>query len=411
MCSRMAASAGSSRAPAALQDGEGACVVAQGVFVGIDAARPVAGAHQVARTARTVFAVAEVMAERLQVFEARRAGFRAGLRAPCRRADAARCAAAAAGSGTRRRAPWCWRSDSAAPDAAQLRRCMPAVAPARAARHRTAASSSAGSAAASGPPRRSSADSNSGPRIAALCSVRRAARRQAVHAREQQALDRRWHFDRCRPPHRSASDRRRRGSGRRSRSGRGPPPRDTSGLPPAWRTIRSCNAGSKGDVAATEERRQQGLDRICRRAAPAAARCARLGRSRAPPGSNGGRPVSTTSNGRSHSQSASVGHGFDRRRVGPLQVLEHEHQRPLGEAALEHRAQRHRDLALEPLGLDLARSLDATAGRGCSRRPEPPARSRRRQRRSRACRARPLRARTPASRPARCRSPRRRGRP
>ncbi|HVQ25926.1 MAG TPA: hypothetical protein VMV01_12150, partial [Planctomycetota bacterium] len=50
--------------------------------------------------------------------------------------------------------------------------------------------------------------------------------------------------------------------------------------------------------------------------------------------------------------------GFDRRRVGPLQVLEHEHQRPVREAALEHRAQRHRDLALEPLGLDLARSFD-----------------------------------------------------
>jgi hypothetical protein len=30
----------------------------------------------------------------------------------------------------------------------------------------------------------------------------------------------------------------------------------------------------------------------------------------------------------------------------------------LARAALEHRAQRHEDLALEPLGLDLARPLD-----------------------------------------------------
>ena len=48
-------------------------------------------------------------------------------------------------------------------------------------------------------------------------------------------------------------------------------------------------------------------------------------------------------------------HALDRRGVRPLQVLDHQHQRPLGEAALEHRAQRHEDLALEPLGFDLAR--------------------------------------------------------
>ena len=51
-------------------------------------------------------------------------------------------------------------------------------------------------------------------------------------------------------------------------------------------------------------------------------------------------------------------HAFDRRRVGPLQILENQHQRTLDQAALEHRAHRHEDLALEPLGLDLARPLD-----------------------------------------------------
>ena len=81
-----------------------------------------------------------------------------------------------------------------------------------------------------------------------------------------------------------------------------------SGLPPAWRTMRSCKARSNGRRRRPHRRTRPARTRS-RLSASGSSRstlCVTRPQSSAA-GSNGGRPVSTTSNGRSHSQSASVG--------------------------------------------------------------------------------------------------------
>ena len=278
-------------------------------------------ATQVARAARPILAAAEVVAERLQVLEPRRAAVpRSAFEQPCRRADAARCAGAAAGSGTRPRAPWCWRSDSAAPDAAPCgaasghRPQQLGIAQQR--EQRRIGGGFVDRAAAA--PTRTAA-----PRIAALCSVRRAARRQAVDAREQQAFDRRRHFHRAgrrtqrQRPSRTACQ----------HAVRDQPAHD-------FFEIQRIAAGLAHDALV-----QRALDRRTSAAAPknAASRAsiassasgasrstrvrdaAAVERSRVERRAARSAPPAT---GRSHSQSASVAQAFDRRGVGPLQVLD-----------------------------------------------------------------------------------------
>jgi hypothetical protein len=384
--------------PAALQDGEGACVVAQGVFVGIDAARPVAGAHQVAGTALTVFAVAEVMAERLQVLEPRRLGsvhafeYRAG-------ALMQQCDAAAAGCGTRRHVR------HGAGEAIARRRMRRSrrlhgghgheqfgIAQARAApdprRLRPRAPSSADSKAAPGSPR------------SAACVEPRAAGGPCA---EQQALDRRRHFDVAGRPIAAPATVGTAGQDA-VRDEAADDLFEIQRIAAGLANDPLLQRGLEGRLGA-EERRQQGLDgavgeRLQSQHAVRDSAAVERGRVERRPA-------------RQHDQQRALAQpigqrrdGFDRGRVG-LQVTSTSTSGP-SRGGAQYRAQRHRDLAPEPLG---SISLDrSTACRpGCSRRLEPPARSRRRQRRWRACRARPLHARTPANRPARCRNPRGRG--
>jgi hypothetical protein len=56
------------------QNGQGPRVVAQGILIGVDAARPVARRCKVAGAARPILAATEVMTQGFQVFQPRRTG-------------------------------------------------------------------------------------------------------------------------------------------------------------------------------------------------------------------------------------------------------------------------------------------------------------------------------------------------
>ena len=292
--------------------------------------------HEVARAARPILAAAEVVTRAHRGLRAASGWCRAGLRAPCRRADAIRCAGAAAGSGRPPRAPWCWQSDSVAPDAASL-------APARRRSHRheplgIAQHLEHGRVAGRFVDRAQQRGLELRAQDGGALQRASSRRRQAVDPRQQADLRSTTAPPRCRSPARSAIR-----SALRVRT-----PFEISARTTSSR-YNGIAAGLANDAlvqcaldgvrgGGTEEGRELGLDRI-------------VGERRQPQhGVRDAAEVQAAGIERraaaQHDQQGPLAQpvrqrvqAFDRRRIGPLQVLDHQHQRPLGEAALEHRAQ------------------------------------------------------------------------
>ena len=145
-------------------------------------------------------------------------------------------------------------------------------------------------------------------------------------------------------------------------------------MPARLRTISSTNSGLPPARAATKSRtgarpssagRAQQVARRARArpASPSGPELDRRHARRARCAARARRGAAKTSSisGRSASWSTTSPQQVHRGRVGPMQVVDHDHQRLLRQPALDQRARRQRDLALQLLGFDVARPgfLDA----------------------------------------------------